>query len=280
MYNSIARILPPRFADALRHLDNKTEEIRLRVGFRPFVVSGGKEYMISGNVPEVLSSDLDAVVSAASEGSVYTSAETMRSGYIPLPNGHRIGICGDAVVECGEIRTFRNLSSLSIRLASQRKCIGVPLHHSTLILGPPGSGKTTLLRDCIRILSDELGQRVSLVDERCEIAACREGTMQLYCGKHTDVLSGARKAEGMLMMLRTMNPQWIAVDEITRQEDIEAMDQAAYCGVRLVATVHANQREDLEKRPVFRSLLQNNVFRTFLILRGDHVYTMEEVLTA
>ena len=130
-----------------------------------------------------------------------------------------------------------------------------------LLCGAPGSGKTTLLRDLIRQLSDRFGWRICVVDERLELAACASGVPQFRLGAHTDVLSGAPKAAGIELLLRTMNPEWIAVDEITAEADIAAIRRASYCGVRFLATAHAADRRELESRPLYRALLQDGFFR-------------------
>ena len=80
------------------------------------------------------------------------------------------------------------------------------------------------------------------------------------------------------MLLRSMNPQWIAVDEITKSEDAEAMLQASYCGVKLLATAHAACAADLQTRPIYRMLMDHRIFSRLLVLRTDHSYTMEEVI--
>ena len=150
------------------------------------------------------------------------------------------------------------------------------LDASTLILGPPGSGKTTLLRECVRSLSDG-GSRVGLVDERGELAACRLGIPQMDVGAQTDVLTGCGKSEGIYLLLRAMNPQWIAVDEITAPEDIRAMEEASYCGVRFLATAHAFSPDELRRRPLYRRLRELELFQRLLILSPDKHVTMERM---
>ena len=141
--------------------------------------------------------------------------------------------------------------------------------HNALLIGPPGAGKTSLLREWTRLLSDDFGQRVSVVDERFEIAACRDGVALFPVGERTDVLSGCGKAEGMEWVLRTMSPQWIVVDEITSARDIAQMQRAGYCGVQLAATAHAANRQELQSRSLYRALLSSEIFHSLLIIDAN-----------
>jgi stage III sporulation protein AA len=150
----------------------------------------------------------------------------------------------------------------------------VPNSGSVLILGPPGSGKTTLLRDLIRIVSDRGTGSVSVVDERGELFP-READFDR--GKQTDVLTGCDKASGIDMVLRTMGPRYVAVDEITNQNDCQALIRAGWCGVKLMATAHATDLADLRQRPVYRPLIQTGIFDTVVVLKPDKSWRVERV---
>ncbi len=274
----VSRLLPHAYRAALTRLteDERREatEIRLRQGRAATVVVGRGEYGLPLDNRELVTDQtIQYVMNCATEYSAYSVANYIAEGFLTVKGGHRIGICGTAVMDHGSIVTLKDISSLSIRIARPIQHIADALtarlnemQASTLIIGPPGSGKTTFLRDTVRLLSDLYDQRVCVIDERCEIAAVRKGEPQLPVGRRTDVLSGCPKAKGIELCLRTMNPQWVAVDEITRPEDVEQISHASYCGVRLLATAHADSIEEFRARPVYRALLSLGYFRLAYLL--------------
>ena len=286
---SVPELFPEPFRTAVHGLlaerGDRVEELRLRTGCRAGWVTAGREiYFGEPNLPLVTAELLAEVVRKASGYAVYAVQEQLRKGFLILPGGHRLGLCGAASLEEGRVKTIRGYQALALRLAGERTGCADPVMcfvrsrpGSTLILGPPGAGKTTVLRDLVRQISDRLGCRVGLVDERGELAACRNGMPQLNVGRHTDVLTGFPKAEGIELLLRTMAPEWIALDEITAAEDVEAMDRAAYCGVRFFATAHAAGVADLFGRPNYRRLLESRVFENVALIRPDRSIVCERM---
>ena len=281
MRNEVLRMLPQTVQIALTGIpDAQIEELRLRVGQKPAVLYAGGERSLSVRTV-LLQKELQQTLLNASAQSQYAVQEQLRSGYLSLSGGYRLGVCGSAVVQNGCMTGLREISSLALRVPHDiRHPPGrlLPyLQESCLLAGAPGSGKTTLLRSCIRALSENR-QRVAVVDERLELAACASGVPQFRLGAHTDVLSGAPKAAGIELLLRTMNPEWIAVDEITAEADIAAIRRASYCGVRFLATAHAADRRELESRPLYRALLQDGFFRMAAFLLPDRSVRIERGL--
>lgn len=263
-----------------KNMDAVFEELRFCVGQPVLVKELGNERWVW---PRTTQQQVEDILRCACRQSMYACAQMLRHGFVTVEGGHRIGVCGSGVIQDGILQTIHEPSSLLIRTA--REVVGCAenlvdeVRRSVLILGPPGSGKTTLLRDLVRLLSDKRGERIGLVDERGEIAACLHGTPQLQVGSRTDVMVNVPKAQACIMLLRTMSPKWLAVDEITSADDIIAMEQAAYCGVEIIATAHGSTLEDLQRRPLYRSLLEKSIFEKVVLLMPDKSWTVQEVCT-
>ena len=294
-YEQAAAVLPSRLRRAAlaesREHRAMAEEFRLRTGYPMTLLLPEGEYATGVSVEP---GDLEALCNQATEFSRYAAMETLRRGYLSIRGGGRVGLCGSAVMKEGECANIRDFSSASIRIAREKRGVGedvVPQlfregqFRSTLILSPPGGGKTTLLRDLIRCLSEGGGERpglrISLADERGEVAVLWQGEPQMDVGPRTDVLDGCPKAAAIPMLLRAMNPQVIAVDEITVREDIRAMTMAANCGVGLLATIHAASVEELTRKPLYTELLAAGVFSLAVVIRredgGARRYQVEEL---
>lgn len=294
-YRQAVTVLPEPLRTCALRLDEgsmtRAEEVRLRSGRVPTVVLPEGERELPG-AETVTVEQLERLVEIASRWSVHTVLEQLRDGYLTVEGGHRLGLCGRAVCREGRVQTLCHLSGANLRIARQICGAARSVVHrlwqegqleNTLILAPPGAGKTTLLRDLIRCFSEGEGcpgLRVAVADERGELAAVWQGSAQMELGRRTDVLTGCTKAVGIPMLLRGMNPQVIAVDEITVQEDICAMEQAVGCGVALLATAHGNGMEDLRRRTLYRQMMDKGIFRkviTIRVTRGERRLTVTSV---
>ena len=279
------------FSPAEEGEQGRVEEVRLRCGRRAALTVKGDELPLPWPEP-ITRRDLELVVEIATQASAHAALERVRQGWFTVRGGHRIGLCGTVSLRDGEIHGLRAISSADLRIARQVRGAAAPVLDGlcpkgrladTLILAPPGLGKTTLLRDLIRSVSEGEGcvpLRVALADERGEVAGMYNGQPQLEVGRRTDVAEGCPKAQGLMLLLRAMNPQVLAVDEITAPEDVRALIAAAGCGVTLLATAHGEDRADLERRPLYRPLLEAGLFRFLVRIRraGEgRAYTVEEL---
>lgn len=287
--------LPHRIRSILEHsatpLWGELEEIRLRLG-RPLALHGRMGDCFLNESGKAVSAaqayrpdhaDLGKALQLISSSSLYAFAEELRSGYITIPGGHRVGLCGQAVVEGGRVVRLKHITGLNYRIARQIRGAALPyisffldyrrrrVCHS-LLVAPPRGGKTTFLRDLARCLSDGVkelgfnGFKVAVVDERSEIAGSFQGMPQLDVGERTDVLDACPKAEGMMMLLRSMGPEVIVTDEIGRIEDIASIEEVIHAGVTVVATAHGSSLAELRARPGLRRLLDEQVFEKALVL--------------
>lgn len=272
-------LVPPGMRNAMNEqIREELLELRLRLGRKPELVLYKYSLFVEHIVTE---SDLQFCVNVASQYSPWAAA-TIGRGYITAPGGHRIGICGSAVNKNGSVCEIRAITSVCIRIARDFPGIAdkIPvIDRSTLIIGAPGSGKTTLLRDVVRRYSDKGTGSVAVVDERCELFPSQRGRFGFPIGIRTDVICGCTKAEGIEMVLRTMGPNCIAVDEITSAEDCNALVHAGWCGVTLLATAHAGSKYDLFKRAVYKPLIDSHIFDQLVILKRDKSFNWERMYT-
>lgn len=301
MMNRIMHLLPQELAGVLARLPENTmqelEELRIRQD-RPLEVGFGGKFLFAGADGSLHARSEQAyrpdhtvcskLLERITNHSLYAMEEELKRGYITVAGGHRIGLAGRTILDHGKVKAIREIGGFNIRIAREiqgacaallPKLIDWPRKSllPSLLLGPPQQGKTTVIRDLARCISAGSwqhpaaaswpGRKVGVVDERSEIAASVRGVPSFDLGPRADVMDACPKAEGMMMLLRSMSPEVIVVDEIGRQEDAEAIREAAHAGVCVIATAHAYDLDDARGRPVLRTLIDEGVFAAAVRLR-------------
>lgn len=246
--------LPEQFYNAIQRL-NQTYlyEIRMRANRPTMLRFAGKyvyltDYGISERREEALIatySDIEETVLAASKYSVYSVEEQLKQGFLTAEAGERLGIAGRFVFVDGKPLTVRDYSSLCIRVphdvigcsdALYKRCLSSGMKN-LLIVSPPGQGKTTILRDLSRNICEKLGYNVLICDERGEIASGK-------IGDTADVFAFADKKSALEIGVRVMRPDVIITDELSLA-DLPSVERAKNCGVRLIASFHAEKYEEI-----------------------------------
>lgn len=269
---------------------DRLQEIRLRVGQPVTVLMDNREKFLSerGELTDEISyagcsdeKELEAILAHICHYSIYAFADEIRQGFMTIRGGHRIGLSGQVILEDGErIRNIKYIRYLNVRIAHEVKGVSdkaLPFLYSrgevlnTLIVSPPGCGKTTMLRDLVRNISSGTiygkGRNVGLVDERSEIAGSYLGIPQNDIGIRTDVMDACPKREGMMMLIRSMAPAVLAVDELGNAEDVEAMHRAVQCGCKMLATIHGFSLEEVGSKSYMKTVLEECLFDRYLLLK-------------
>lgn len=279
-YDEIYKILPEAIRNSIKQflMEDKIQEIRIKVG-KPIILNLAFEEKVLDYIPT--KEDLRYLITKISNYSLYAFEEEIKQGYITLKGGHRVGLAGECVMSKGEVRTIKNISSLNIRIC--KEVIGASNKvmrliaeddrvYNTLIVSPPKCGKTTILRDIAKNLSNGMyqinlkGKKVTIVDERSEIAACYNGIPQMNVGIRTDILDNCLKKSGMIMAIRSLSPEVLICDEIGTEGDLEALNMAFNSGVNIIVTVHGYDINDIYNRKVFKELIDNCVLERIILL--------------
>ncbi len=279
------------------------QEIHLRADRPVLLTAGNREYgmTLQGEMTRDINmayrvgeKELEAILMHLCHYSLYAYEEEIARGFLTIQGGHRIGLSGQAVVEDGHIRSIKNITSMNLRIAHEVKGAADQIlpylyergeFQNCLLISPPGCGKTTLLRDIIRQVSDgsryAKGRNVSVIDERSEIGGSYLGMPQNDLGERTDLLDACPKSQGMMLLLRSMNPYLVAVDEIGGEEDARSIRQLLKCGCHILASIHGEGLEDIRTKKGLEGLFEERAFKRYVILSRSHgAGTIEMVLDA
>jgi len=282
--NEILRLFPAHVSQIIKEQVgdrwNKLQEIRLRL-FKPIELNFNDSIEWIKHV-EFATDERNFVLNQLSEHSLYRLETELKEGFITVAGGHRVGLAGKVTTTENHVKGLQFITSFNIRVAQQIIGIAEPLIHHlydesnychTLIIGAPQSGKTTLLRDITRLISNGHqvipAKKVAIIDERSEIAAAKNGVSQFDIGSRTDVMDACPKAVGMMMMIRSMSPEIVVVDEIGKQEDVQALLDVFHAGVTIICTVHGSSLTDVKKRLSLQQLFSESIFNRYILLSTD-----------
>lgn len=283
--NSFTQHFPPNLTETLLIMGTKDmQEIRISADKNAAVVKSGVLLDTGINISREI---LKKIVDSMCRGSLYAMQQSLSQGYITLHGGHRVGVCGRCVTENGVITHMADISAICIRIsrgitgAADSIMEYLDYHgrlYNSLIISPPGCGKTTVLRDAVRQLGNRY--RVCIADERSELAACRDGVPSHDVGKFTCVMDAVPKAQGIMMLLRSMSPQIIATDETGTEEEEEAIYRLINCGVKIITTAHGYSEKDILSRKHLGNLVQNGIFERIIVLSDRQgIATVEKIIT-
>lgn len=209
--------------------------------------------------------------------SVYAHQNEVSNGFITIRGGHRVGICGTAVVKDGLVTTVKDISSLNLRIA--RQIFGIsqsvlekvrPIRGGLLVVGPPQSGKTTLLRDMALRISEGLEiqrMKTCVIDERGEFSGIFSGTAYNDLGL-SDILNGYPKGIGIMHAVRALSPEVIITDEVGTMDDVQSVEEGFNAGVYIIASIHAGNYEELMHRRQAQELLKTGAFSKLIFLKS------------
>lgn len=281
IFNDLINIFPERLKSFLFAIPDEIKSMALEIRINKKIRIFCEKSFISLD-PEVSGQDISEIFKKLCNYSVYSFQDQLKNGFVTFFGGHRVGIASSAVMENGKITGIKEISSLNLRIAKEFKNCSKNIYEiikesskGALIVGPPLSGKTTILRDLARLFSSE--SKVTIVDERFEIAACNEGKAQMDVGS-SDVLSGFPKPEGILRAVRCLSPNVIICDEIGTFKEAKAINEALNSGVKVIASIHASNEKEILKKPQILWLLHSGAFEKIIVLSSVLIGNAEKIL--
>jgi len=290
---TILNALPPTVTEQLEEIRlRQNQPLEVRYGQQSsYITASGQLTSLASQGWEFTEEQSVKLLNQVSQHSLYALEEELKRGYITVVGGHRIGIAGKVVLDKGEVKGIRDVTSFNIRIAREKKGAAqkvMPVLFesgkllNTLLISPPQCGKTTLLRDMARSISYgsewSSSRKVGIVDERSELAGCLQGVPQRDVGPRTDVLDACPKAAGMMMLIRSMSPDVLIVDEIGRPEDGDAVWEAIHAGVSVICSAHGADVTEVAERPMLGKLIRQGAFSRYIVLsRTKGVGTIQAI---
>lgn len=288
-YDYIISYISPRIQLSLKNLPDSVisdiQEIRIRAN-RPvvivtkagssFLTSNSKTtFILSGNCLTASESETADTLNKICGYSLHSHSEDLINGFVTLPNGSRVGLCGTAVYEKGEIKSVKDISCINIRIPRVVRSVSEPIMENLfsngvsnlIVAGPPSSGKTTLLKDiAYKLSSGRLGKyyKICVADERKELFSAKTDYMML--GPNTDVISGFPKGTAIGMAVRTLSPEVIICDEIGSESEVKEIAEGMNSGVKFILSIHAESLSELKKKKQFSLLCSIGGFENIVLL--------------
>lgn len=303
-FNNIISYISPRIQMYLKKMSEpmieNIQEIRIR-SERPVVIvtptgssfltlSGKTSYIYSSNCVIASDNEIFDTVNKMCGYSMHSHYEDILNGYITLPNGARVGICGTAVYEKDNVKSIKDINSINIRIPRTVQGVSEPIFNSIykgtlknlLIVGPPSSGKTTMLRDlAFQLSSGRMGKyhKICVVDERKELFPSQQDIKTL--GPNTDVLLGFPKGKGISMAVRTLSPDVVICDEIGTIEEANEVLNGINCGTKFALSTHADDIEELKNKKIFKEFFKLNAIEKILFLSSaEKPTTVKRIMDA
>ncbi len=256
-------------------------EIRMRANENLIIVVKNKKYYLkddSGNYIKPSTMIIENFIRKISENSIYAFNDNIKNGFITLPKGIRVGICGTVVMEGSKVITIKDFQSVNIRIPhSVRNCSLTAFEYlvdseikNTLIISSPGNGKTTFIRDFIyQLFAHNISKNILVADERSEICSVVNGKPAIDLGGFCDIFTNCTKEYAFKNGIRSMRPDVIVTDEIDLDLDLNAILEAINSGVAVIATIHAKDLSQLKKKKNFNRVIEEKFFSRFVVLSGD-----------